>query len=142
MDADNANFGRNFVTEIDEAIRDSLSQHTQNHGERNVGTRQVNNPIQEEPHTNVQFTISIGEGYRPIGDAPPEGEGSNRPHFEQPRVQPKMTMPEIYSYFMGTLGIPHIGIMAGVAYKDFRELMDAGDRIEILTKAGKLSIGE
>ncbi|KAF1867562.1 hypothetical protein Lal_00049991 [Lupinus albus] len=57
-------------------------------------------------------------------------------------VQPKMTMPEIYSYFMGTLGTPHIGIMAGVAYKDFRELMDAGDRIEILTKAGKLSIGE
>ncbi|KAF1876673.1 hypothetical protein Lal_00031581 [Lupinus albus] len=153
MDADNTNVGRNFGTEIDEvkgkmdelaqaqnrmedtlqAIRDSLSQLTQNQGERNVGTRQVNEPIQEEPRTNVRFTIPIGEGYRPMGDAPPEGEV---------QVQPKMTMPEMCSYFMGTLGTPYIGIMAGVAYKDFRELMDAGDRIEMLTKAGKLSIGE
>ncbi|XP_019447336.1 PREDICTED: uncharacterized protein LOC109350566 [Lupinus angustifolius] len=58
------------------------------------------------------------------------------------QVQPKMTMPEMCSYFMGTLGTPYIGIMAEVAYKDFRELMDAGDRIEMLTKAGKLPVGE
>ncbi|XP_019431812.1 PREDICTED: uncharacterized protein LOC109338916 [Lupinus angustifolius] len=58
------------------------------------------------------------------------------------QVQPKMTMPEMCSYFMGTLGTPYIGIMAGVAYKDFRELMDVGDRIEMLIKAGKLSVGE
>ncbi|XP_019414219.1 PREDICTED: uncharacterized protein LOC109326035 [Lupinus angustifolius] len=32
--------------------------------------------------------------------------------------------------------------MAGVAYKYFRELMDVGDKIEMLTKAGKLSVGE
>ncbi|KAF1864653.1 hypothetical protein Lal_00039290 [Lupinus albus] len=37
---------------------------------------------------------------------------------------------------------PYIGIMAGVAYKDFRELIDVGDRIEMLIKAEKLSIGE
>ncbi|KAE9617713.1 putative retrotransposon gag domain-containing protein [Lupinus albus] len=338
MNADNANVGRNFGMEMDEvkgkmnelaqaqnrmedtlkAIRDSLSQLTQNQGERNVGTREVNEPIQEGPHTNVRFTIPIGEGYHPVGDAPLEGEGSTGQRFEQPRVpnfhqttgarpiinndptgerekayedwmekieeqlktirgaddhgslrieelchatnvvipkdfkvpdfskydgsgnpwfhlvsyatkmamwsredgflicffhesltgpalewyleldlsrisrwteladlfmdqykfnveltptreqlgamqkkrtesfreyairwrglavqvQPKMTMREMCLYFMGTLGTPYIGIMAGVAYKDFRELMDAGDRIEMLTKAGKLSIGE
>ncbi|KAF1868077.1 hypothetical protein Lal_00034019 [Lupinus albus] len=53
-----------------------------------------------------------------------------------------MTMHEMCSFFMGTLGTLYIGRMAGIAYKDFREVMDVGDRIEMLTKAGKLSIGE
>ncbi|CAL0312894.1 unnamed protein product [Lupinus luteus] len=58
------------------------------------------------------------------------------------KIKLYMTMPEMCSYFMGTLGAPYVGIMAGVTYKDFRELMDVGDRIEMLLKAVKLSIAE
>ena len=42
------------------------------------------------------------------------------------------------SYFLGTLGAPFIGTMAGAAYKDFAELITAGERIEMLARAGKL----
>ncbi|KAJ1437373.1 hypothetical protein SESBI_03701 [Sesbania bispinosa] len=38
----------------------------------------------------------------------------------------------------GTLGSPYVGSMAGATYRDFADLIAAGERIEILARAGKL----
>ncbi|XP_061359320.1 uncharacterized protein LOC133303422 [Gastrolobium bilobum] len=54
------------------------------------------------------------------------------------QVQPPLTLSEMCSYFLGTLGAPYVGSMAGAAYRDFADLIAAGERIEILAKAGKL----
>ncbi|XP_061373468.1 uncharacterized protein LOC133315815 [Gastrolobium bilobum] len=54
------------------------------------------------------------------------------------QVQPPLTLSEMCSYFLGTLGAPYVGTMAGAAYRDFADLIAAGERIEILAKAGKL----
>ena len=56
------------------------------------------------------------------------------------QVQPPLIASEMCSYFLGTLGSPFIGAMAGAAYKDFSDLITAGERIEILARAGKLPI--
>ncbi|KAJ1402719.1 hypothetical protein SESBI_27812 [Sesbania bispinosa] len=37
-----------------------------------------------------------------------------------------------------TLGSPYVGSMAGATYRDFADLIAAGERIEILARAGKL----
>ena len=56
------------------------------------------------------------------------------------QVQPSLTPSEMCSYFMGTLGSPFIGLMAGAVYKDFSDMISAGERIESLAKAGKLPV--
>jgi len=47
---------------------------------------------------------------------------------------------EMCSYFIGTLGTPYVGSIASATYKDFADLIAAGERIEILTKTGKLPV--
>ena len=54
------------------------------------------------------------------------------------QVQPPLTLAEMCSYFLGTLGAPYVGAMAGAAYRDFADLIAAGERIEVLARAGKL----
>ncbi|KAJ1433199.1 Retrotransposon gag domain [Sesbania bispinosa] len=55
------------------------------------------------------------------------------------QVQPPLKLSEMCSYFVGTLGSPYVGSMAGATYRDFADLIAAGKRIEILARAGKLS---
>jgi len=54
------------------------------------------------------------------------------------QVQPPLTATEMCSYFLGTLEGLYIPTMAGAAYKDFADLIVAGERIEMLAKAGKI----
>ena len=57
------------------------------------------------------------------------------------QVQPPLTVAEMCSYFLGTLGAPFIGAMAGAVYRDFSDLIMAGERIEILVRTGKIPMG-
>jgi len=55
------------------------------------------------------------------------------------QVQLSLTLSEMCSYFLGTLGAPYVGSMVGAAYRDFANLIVAGERIEILA-AGKFQV--
>ena len=56
------------------------------------------------------------------------------------QVQPPLTLSELCSYFVGTLETAYVGAMVGVTYRDFADLVAAGERIEMMMKSGKLPV--
>jgi len=56
------------------------------------------------------------------------------------QVQPPLTLLEMCLYFLGTLSAPYVRSMAGTTYRDFVDLIAAGERIKILAKVRKLPV--